>query len=236
MVGWIPYTKSRLESIQKLTHLSQSRWSDKELGTFLHRMITEDIRKSGLLLNGLLSYFRVTAPIKGTDTVNTLIEEVLEKNRAQLKEKEVKLFKKLEKDLPETVIPDKPLGFILSSLLQYAVASMSSRETLGLLTRSFVLQEPPPEQAWFGKGGRYVEIILFFIGRKKPAGPFGREMESGAFQREDSLDLIIRMVAEMVRRNRGVMKFRGDEKEAKFSISLEFPVERRRAFYNPNDN
>lgn len=236
MVGWIPYTKSRLESIQKLTHLSQSRWSDKELGTFLHRMITEDIRKSGLLLNGLLSYFRVTAPIKRTDTVNTLIEEVLEKNRAQLKEKEVKLFKKLEKDLPETVIPDKPLRFILSSLLQYAVASMSSRETLGLLTRSFVLQEPPPEQAWFGKGGRYVEIILFFIGRKKPAGPFGREMESGAFQREDSLDLIIRMVAEMVRRNRGVMKFRGDEKEAKFSISLEFPVERRRAFYNPNDN
>jgi hypothetical protein len=61
-------------------------------------------------------------------------------------------------------------------------------------------------------------------------------MESGAFQREDSLDLIIRMVEEMVRRNRGVMKFRRDEKEAKFSISLEFPVERRRVFYNPNDS
>ena len=225
-----------LESIQKLTHLSQSRWSDKELGTFLHRMITEDIRKSGLLLDGLLSYFRVTAPIKRTGTVNTLIEEVLEKNRAQLKEKEVKLFKKLEKDLPETVIPDKPLGFILSSLLQYAVVYMSSHETLGFLTRSLVLEEPPPEQALFGKRGGYVEIILFFTGRKKPGGPFVKEMESRAFQMEDSLDLIIRMVEETVRRNRGVMKFRGHEKEGKFSISLEFPVERRRVFYDPNDN
>jgi hypothetical protein len=225
-----------LESIQKLTNLSQSRWSDKELGKFLHRMITEDIRKSGLLLNGLLGYFRVISSIKRTDTVNILIEEVLEKNQAQLKEKEAKLFKKLEKDLPETVIPDKPLGFILSSLLQYAVASMSSHETLGFLTRSSVLQEPAQEQALFGKGGRYVEVILFFTGRKKPAGAFGKEMERGAFQREDSLDFIVRMAEEMVRRNRGVMKFRRDEKEAKFSISLAFPVERRRVFYDPNDN
>jgi len=199
-------------------------------------MITEDIRRSDLLLNGLLSYFRVTAPIKRTDTVNILIEEVLKKNKAQLDEKELKLFKKLEKDLPETVVPDKPLGFILNSVLQYAVASMSSHETLGFLTRSFILQESPPEQALFGKGGRYVEITLFFTRRKKPAVPFGREMESGAFQREGILDFIIRMVEEIVRRNRGVMKFRGEQKEAKFSISLAFPVERRRAFYTPNDN
>jgi hypothetical protein len=236
LAGWIPYTKSRLESIQKLTQLFRDRLSDKELGKFLHRKITEDIRKSDLLLNGLLNYFRVTARLKRTATVNILIEEALRKYRAQLKEKEVKLYKKLEKDLPETVIPDMPLRFILNSILQYTVAHMFSHETLGLLTRSFVLQEPPPKQAFFGKAGRYVEITVFCMGRKKPAKPFGREGQSTAIQRDDRLDLILRMVEETVRRNRGVMKFRVDEKEANLSVSLEFPVERRRAFYNPNDN
>jgi hypothetical protein len=236
LVGWIPYTKSTLDSIKKLTQLSQDRFSDKELGKFLYRMITEDIQESGLLLNGLLNYFQVTTPIKKKDTASILIEEVLKKNQAQLEEKEVKLFKKLEKGLPEIVIPDKPLRFILNSILQYAVTLMPSHETLGFLTRSFFLQEPHQEQTLFRKGGEYVEITLFFTGCKKPVEPFGRETESKAIQREDSLDLILGMVKEMVRRNRGVMKFQGDEREARLSISLEFPVERRRAFYDPNDH
>jgi hypothetical protein len=235
-VAWIPYTKSRLESIQKLTRFSLDRLSDKELGKFLQRMITEDIRRSGLLLDGLFDYFQVTAAKKRTDTVQILIEEVLKKNRTRLEEKKVKLFKKLERGLPEPIIPDKPLGFILNSILQYAVASMSSNEPLGLLTRSFALEGPPPGQALFGKGGRYVEITVFFAGRKKPPEPLGREMEIGAIQREDSLGLILRMVKEMVRRNGGTMKFRVHEKEENLSISLVFPVERRRAFHNPYDN
>lgn len=232
LVGWIPYTKSTLDSIKKLTQLSKGRFSDKELGKFLYRMITEDIQKSSLLLDGLLHYFQVTTPIKKTNTVNILVEEVLKKNQVQLEEKEVKLFKKLAKDLPEIVIPEKPLRFVLNSIFQYAVTLMPSHETLGFFTRSFVLQEPHPEQTLFRKGGQYVEITLFFTGCKKPVGSFGRGKESGAIQKEDSLDLILRMVKEMVHRNRGVMKFQGDEKEAKLSISLEFPVERRRAFYN----
>jgi hypothetical protein len=235
-VGWIRYTNSALDSIKKLTQLSQDRFSDKELGKFLYRMITEDIQESGLLLDGLVNYFQVITPIKKKDTANILIEEVLKKNQAQLEEKEVKLFKKLEKDLPEIVIPDKLLRFILNSILQCAVTLIPSHETLGFLTRSFFLQEPHQEQTLFKKGGQYVEIALFFTGCKKPAEPFGRETESKAIQREDGLDLILRMVKEMVRRNRGVMKFQGDEKEAKLSISLEFPVERRKAFYDPNDN
>ncbi len=236
LVGWIPYTKSRLESIQKLTQLSRDRLSDKELGKFLHRKITEDIQQTDLLLNGLLNYFRVTAPVKKKATVNILIEEVLKKYQAQFKEKGVKLFKKLEEDLPETIIPRMPLRFILNSILQYAVTSIPSHETFGLSARSFVLKEPPTQQAFFGKEERRVEIILFFKVRKNPAEPFGGVGENGAIQRDDSFDLILRMVDEMVRRNRGVMKFRVDEREANLSVSLEFPAERRRAFYNPNDN
>jgi hypothetical protein len=235
LYGWIPYAKERLESIQKLTQLSQDRLTDKELGKFL-RMITEDIRLNRMLLDGLLDYVRVTAPIKRTDTVSMLIDEVLKENQAQLKEKEVKLFKKLEKDLPETVIPDGPLRFILNSILQYAVAAIPFHESLGLLTRSFILQEPAVEQPVFRNRVRYVEITLFFTGRKKPAEPSGKEEESGLIQWEDSLDLILTMVEEIVRRNRGVVRLREEEKEAKLFISLEIPVERRRVYYHPNDN
>jgi len=234
--GWIPYTKSRLESIQKLTQLSRDRLSDKELGKFLHRKITEDIQETDLLLSGLLNYFRVTAPVKRKATVNTLIEEVLKKYQAQFEGKGVKLLKKLEKDLPETIIPHMALRFILNSILQYAVISIPSHETFGLSARSFVPKEPPAQQAFFGKEGRYVEIILFFTGSKNRGEPFEGVGENGAIQRDNSLDLILRMVDEMVRRNRGVMKFRVNEKEANFSVSLAFPAERRKTFYNPNDH
>ena len=228
--------KSRLESIQKLTRLSQDKLSDRGFGEVLHRRITERIRESGLLLDSLLNYLRVTTPVKKKETVNILIGEVLRKNQAQLKEKEVRLFKKLEKDLPEIIIPEEPLRFVLKSILQYGVSSMPLHETLGFSTRSFFLQEPCPEQASFGKGGQYVEITLFFTGRQKLGQPLKQGTEGKGVQNEDRLDLLLKMVNELVRRNRGVMKLQGDETEAKLSISVEFPVERRRAFYHPSDH
>jgi len=48
------------------------------------------------------------------------------------------------------------------------------------------------------------------------------------------MDLILRLVEEMVHQNRGVMNFQADEKEAKRFISLEFPVERRTVIYYSN--
>ncbi len=235
-MGWIPYVKNRLESIQDITRLFQDRLTDKELGKFLHRRITEDILQSRLLLDGLLNYLRATAPTERTEAANMLIDGVLEENQALLKEKDVKLVKKLEKDLPETVLPDEPFRFVLNSILQYGVASMPCHETLGLLTRSFVLHEPASGHALSGKGRRYVEIVLFFTGPKKPAEPSGREIESGAIQGEHRLGLLLRMVEEIARRRGGAMKLRKQEGEARLSISLKIPVERRRAYHPPNDN
>jgi light-regulated signal transduction histidine kinase (bacteriophytochrome) len=199
-------------------------------------MIAQDIHKTDLLVNGLLNYFKVTSPIKKTNTVNNLIEEVLKKHRIQLEEKGAKLIKKLEKDLPEIIVPDKQLRFILNSILQYAVTLMPSHETLGFLTQSFVLQERHPEQTLFRKDKPYVETTLFFTGFKRPVEPFGMRREIEAVQEEDSLGLILRLVKEMVHRNRGVMKLQGDKKEAKLFISLEFPVERRTVLHDPNDH
>ncbi len=199
-------------------------------------MIAQDIHKTDLLVNGLLNYFQVTSPIKKTNTVNLLIEEVLKKHQVQLEEKGVKLIKKLEKDLPEIIVPDKQLRFILNSILQYAVTSMPSHETLGFLTQSFVLQEPHPKQTLLRKSEPYVKTTLFFTGLEKPVEPFGRGTGIEGMPKEDSLDLILKLVKDLVHRNRGVMTLQGDEKEARQSISLEFPVERRTVLHDPNNN
>jgi len=113
----VPYTIRALDSIREQTHLSQDKFFDQEFGNFLCRRITEEIHLAGLLLNGLLNDFEVTFPTKKTGTVNILIEEVLRENQVRLKEKEVRIFKKLEKDLPEIVVPEKPLRYILNSIL-----------------------------------------------------------------------------------------------------------------------
>jgi hypothetical protein len=199
-------------------------------------MIAQDIHTTDLLVSGLLNYFQVISPIKKTNTVNSLIEEVLRKHQVQLQEKGVNLVKKLEKDLPEIMIPDKPLRFILNSILQYAVTLMPSHETLGFLTQSFVPGERRPEQVLFRKGESYVETILFFTGHKRLVEPFVRGAGIEGMPKEDSLDLMLRLVKDLVHRNRGVMKIQGDESKARYSISLEFPAERRTVLHYPNNN
>jgi hypothetical protein len=199
-------------------------------------MIAQDIHTTDILVNGLLNYFQVISPIKKTNTVNSLIEEVLRKHQVRLQEKGVNLVKKLEKDLPEIMIPDKPLRFILNSILQYAVTSMPSHETLGFLTQSFGPGEGRPEGALCRKDKPYVETTLFFTGHKRPLEPFVRGAGIEDMPKEDSLDLMLRLVKDLVYRNRGVMKIQGDESKARYSISLEFPVERRTVLHYPNHN
>ena len=188
------------------------------------------------MLNGLLNYFEVTFPAKKTGTVNILIEEVLRENQVRLKQKEVRIFKKLEKDLPEIVVPEKPLRYILSSILQYALTCVPSHGTLGLLTQSFVVREPGQDQTLLKNGRGYVGITLFFTGDKKCVESWGTELKIGTFGREEGANLLLQLVKEVVHRNRGVMKIKVDEKEAKIDIVLEFPVERRATLYYQNDN
>ena len=48
-------------------------------------------------------------PVKKTNTVHTLIEKALKKHQLTLEQKKVKIFKRLEGDLPETTVPDEHL-------------------------------------------------------------------------------------------------------------------------------
>jgi len=199
-------------------------------------MVSEDIHQTDLLLDGLLNYFQVTTQIKKINTVNTLIEEALKANQSRLKEKGVGLFKKLEKDLPEIIVPDEHLRYILNSVLQYVIASTPVHGNIELLTKFSILKKGGGEEHAFFEGhGGHIEILIVFAGGRESVEAF--ETASGSIptiQKDGALELMLRLIKEMVLRNRGIMKFEGDEKKSKKIISLVFPVERRKVtFYEP---
>ena len=223
-----------LGSIRNYTQLSRGKFSDREFGEYFYRAVTEDVEKIDMVLNGLINYIKLNTPILKTDTVHRLIEEELKRHQAKLEEKGIKLFKKLEKDLPETIVPDEQLRYILSSIFQYALSNISSDLSMGLYTRSIVLEEEMGQgPTFFQRDGRYIEITLIFIGYKKPSE---QGMKTAKFQKEEPLDLILRFVKEVVQRNQGIMRIEPDEKKGKTLISLRFPVERRKVVYYQSVN
>jgi len=221
--------KNTLSSVRNYTQMSRGKFSDKEFGEYFYRAVTGDIEKIDMVLSGLVNYIKLNTPIRKTNTVHRLIEEELKKYQVKLEEKGIKLFKRFEKDLPETIVPDEQLKYILSSVFQYALANISPNLNMGLITRSFVLEkevgEGPP---LFQKDGRYIEISVVFMGYKKTAE---QGVGTTTLQKEEPLDLILRFVKEVVQRNQGMMKIEGDEKKAKTFVSLRFPVERRKVVY-----
>ena len=224
--------KETLKNLRNQTRFFREKFRDQEFGAHINRIIMEDIKKIELLQDSLLHYIKIDNPIIKTNTVNTLLEEELEKYQVELEEKKIKLFKTLEKNLPETAVPDDPLRYILGCVLQYVMALMPPNGSFGLFTRSLTLQrETGDDEALVRKEGNYVEILMVHTGYKKPIDPLGPASGIPARQKEGILDLTLRLVDEIVQRNRGMMKFAEDEKKEKTTVSLRFPVERRKVVY-----
>jgi len=182
-----------------------------------------------MVLNSLLDYIKVHTPIRKANTVHNIIEEVLKKHQAKLDEKGVKVLKKLEKDLPETVVPDEQLKYIVSSLLQYAVALTPPNWNLGLSTRSLILDDEATEvQSLFKRAGKYIEISVVFPGHQRPSEPAS---EAAPIPKEGASDLILRFAKDVALHNHGMMSIEADEKKTKTLISVRFPVERRKVVY-----
>ncbi|MGZ3513320.1 MAG: hypothetical protein ACXU93_05150, partial [Thermodesulfobacteriota bacterium] len=119
------------------------------------------------------------------------------------------------------------LRYILSCVLQYVMALIGANGNLGLFTKHFALQRELGED----KEGRFIEILMVYTGYKKPTEQPGPSLGISAHRKERILDLALRLVDEIVQRNRGMMKFEEDEKKGKTTISLRFPVERRKVVY-----
>jgi light-regulated signal transduction histidine kinase (bacteriophytochrome) len=225
-------TKITLDSIKNIAQLSRGRFSDKEFGEFFYKMIIKDIEKHHLLLNTFSKYIETTTPILKKDSVNKLIEEGLKKHHHRLEEKKGKIFKKFEKDLPETIVPDEQLRFILDSVLQYAIALMASEGSIEFSDRAIILpREDVEDQEFFKRNGKFVEIMIAFTGSRNSKEEPGKGLGAPSLKEEAVSNLVLRLVEMVVKMNHGAMKFEVDEAESKHKIFLKFPIERRKLVY-----
>jgi nitrogen-specific signal transduction histidine kinase len=224
--------KNPLVSVKTFTQLLREKFNDAEFREHFYRIVTEDIEKIDAVLNGLLSYIKINTPLEKKDTVHVILEDVLKKHEMQLEDKKIKIFKKFERDLPETVVHDEQLRYIFNALLQYAIPSIPPHGSIGILTKSL---DHPKETSGDGKfhqqDGGYLEILVVFTGFKKPVEQFEAVLGIPVFQKEEAVELELRLIKEIIQKNQGMMKFEVNEKKPRTIISLKFPVERRKLFY-----
>ena len=229
----IPCIKNQLWAIKNLTSSSEDRYQEPEFRKSLQQAVTEKTKQIDSVLNSLLNYININSPVIKTNTLRLILEEVLEANGKQLQEKNIRVIKKSEKDLPETYIHDEQVRFILNSILQYAIHSTPLNGSVGFFFRTSNLQK--------GEGNHkktltenlegYVEVIIIFTGNQKPIGSSEPTSPSIQAQREEVIELILQLVEEILEKNDGMMKWEVDEKRSRSLIRLRFPIERRKVIY-----
>ena len=224
--------KNPLVSVKTFTQLLREKFNDGEFREHFYKIVTEDIEKIDTVMNGLVRYVKINTPIEKKDTIHFILEDVLKKHESQLEGKKIKLFKKYEKDLPETIVHDEQLRYILNALLQYAIPFISPNGSIGFLTKSFDTEtETADGKTSPQRIGRYVEILIVFTGYKKPFEQFESVLGIPAAQKEEAVELELRLIKEIIQKNQGMMKFEVNEKKPRTVISLKFPIERRRLIY-----
>ncbi len=229
--------KNPLVSIKTFTQLLREKFDDEEFREYFYRIVTDDIEKIDSLLNGLLNYIKINTPIEKANTVHFILEDVLKKYEDKLEDKKIRVFKKFEKDLPETVVHEEQLRYILNSILQYALPSIPPQGSIGFLTKSLSIQKGMGEdQNLVEKDGRFVQIMIVFTGFKRPVEKFDTILGVPALQREETIELELRLIKEMIQKNQGVMTLEVNEKRPRTLISLKFPMERRKVIYYPSTN
>jgi nitrogen-specific signal transduction histidine kinase len=232
LIELIHRIKNPLVSIKTFTQLLREKFNDVEFKEYFYRIVTEDIEKIDSLLNSLLNYIRINTPIQKTNTIHLILEEVLKKHENQLEERKIKIFKRFEKELPETIIHDEQLRYILNSILQYAIPTIPPNGSIGFLTKTFNIQRETVEQkSSIQKNERCVEVLIVFTGYKKPIEQFETVLGIPSIQEGKAVEFELRLVKEIIQKNRGMMKFEVNEKKPRTLISLRFPIERRRLVY-----
>ncbi len=222
--------KDSLEKIKSFAHLSREKFSDQEYGEFFYRTISNDIAKTDALLSCFANYLKINSPIPRTNTVHLILEEVIRKYENLLEEKKVSIFKKqYEENLPETSLHDEQLRFIINSILQYAIPSIPPQGNIGFLTRSLEAQEiQDGGKSPMQKDGKYIEILTGFTCYKNGSGPLEAVLGNSAPPQNERDDFILRLVEEILKVNRGMMKIRVDSEKPITLISLILPIERRK--------
>jgi nitrogen-specific signal transduction histidine kinase len=221
--------KNALASIYHDTVLTMDRYDDVEIRKRCRTQVKEEIKKIDSVLNSLLNFINVNTPITKTNTLYVILEEILEANDKQLRQKDIEIYKKYEKDLPDTFIHPEQVRFILHSVLQYAIFLTSPNEAIGILMKSddngTGIEKTLPEDK-----RRYVEVMIGFSENGKPVNQSENLSEAPLDQTKGMADLILILAKDILERNHGMMIETHGEKSETF-IALRFPIERRKVVY-----
>lgn len=231
IVETIHVVKKRLRSAQDFTKLSQGKFSDTAFERYFSRALVEDLEKIDQALNGLLHYIRIQTPMRKKGTLERLVNRTIDALKGKVEEKGVKVFRRLEEGLPETVVPEGTLQYVLDVVLRYAASSVSTQGGIGISLKSAAEGRKGAGEALPSIGPRpYVEAVAVFTTKgKRPDQDregFGRTAEGEG----ELLDLELRICQAIVEKYQGRLRLERDEKKGKVWLVLKLPVERRRVF------
>jgi len=223
--------------MQAYAFILRDNSKDKELGEHFYRIVNADIEKTVSLLNCFNDYINFSTPMVKSNTVNIVVEELINKYASQLEEKKVKIIKKqFEKDLPETILPDEQLRYIMNSVIESILLSIPVSGNLGFLTRSFDFEAlTSEEKAQIQKDGKYLEILVVSTNCEKSGEP--TEVVPGIPshpQPGEATELILKLAKEILKKNKGMMRQRVYEDKKINFISLILPIERRNVVRYPS--
>lgn len=232
LIELVDSIKNTLSSIYQHTVLNMDKFDDAEIKKHSQHKVKEDIKKIDSVLNSLLNFININTPIEKTDTLSVIFDEILEANEKSLREKNIKVVKRCEKDLPETYIHNEQIRFILHSVLQYVIFSTSTNETIHFVMKPFDFQDGlNVNKALTESRGGYVEVGIGFNENKKLHNPLENMKGIPENQEEEAIGLILRLVKEVLHKNRGVMLMKTNGKRPNTIVTLRFPVERRKVVY-----
>ena len=232
LVELIQRIERSLGSIKNITQLSRGKFSDKTFGDHFYHIIDEETNKVGVSISCISNYIKVNQTVQKINTVHTLIDDILNNHKNDIEGKKIRVFRKFEEGLPETIAPDEHLRYILDSTFKYALGLMPLSGRIGIVTRPFTPQKESEESNVLPmEKGRYIEIAVLFDGYKTEE-PLEIALKYPSIPKKNGrIDFELKLIQEMVKKNKGTMEFGVDLKKERTSISLKFPVERRRIVY-----
>jgi len=228
LIEMVNFIKKTLSSINNINLLSIDKYEDLEFRKYARKSITSDIKNIDSMLNALLNYININTPILKKHTIHFVIDDILDASNKQIQEKNIKIAKKFEEDLPETYIHDEQVKFILNSIVQYLLLTIPSDGTIGFLTRSRILQKPIGEEKVVTlKERQYVEILIIATVQRELFEELKDASEILDVKKEQSTNLILRLIKELIQKHQGLIEFEVDENKTRTLMSVRFPVERR---------
>jgi signal transduction histidine kinase len=229
--------KASLAAMQAYAFLSLDNSKDKELAEHFYKIVNADIERTVSLLDCFNSYINFSTPLIKKNTVNTFIEEVIKRHVSQFQEKKVNIIKKqFEKDLPESILPDEQLKYILNSIVECVLLSIPLNGSIGFLTRSFDIETLTiEEKRELQKDGKYLEILVVSTSCEKSGEQIEFVPVNPAYpQQEEATGLILKLAKEIIKKNKGMMRQKVYEDKKMAFISLILPIERRNVVRYPS--